>query len=112
MVGILDKLDDMKIPHTFILLACSMIWFVVFITKLLHLDLIEGMHIIMYLDLSWFKLHEDFSSEAVKVNHVNCYEGYTLISSFKDNPYDSSLFQTTVNKNKHQGSAKCIGLLT
>ena len=38
-------------------------------------------------------LYEEINSEAAKVNHINCYEGYTPISSFKDDPDDKSIFQ-------------------
>ena len=38
---------------------------------------------------------EPFSKDndpgTAEVNHVNCYEGYTPVSSFKESPYDSSL---------------------
>ena len=55
--------------------------------------------------------HKALTSEVVQSNHINCYEGYTLISPFKDDPYDSSIFQTIVNNNKHQGSAKCMKIM-
>ena len=60
-------------------------------------------------------LHEDTNSEAAQVNYVNYYEGYAPILSFKDNPYDNSLFKTIVTRNKHKGSAKfmkIMGLVT
>ena len=50
-------------------------------------------------------LYEDIDRGAAKVNHVNCYEGYALISSLKESPYVSSLLQVIVDKNKHQRSA-------
>ena len=56
-------------------------------------------------------LDEEIDSKAAKVNHINCYEGYYLILSFKENPYDSSLLQTIVDNNKHQGSAKCMKIM-
>ena len=34
-------------------------------------------------------LYEDNVPGAANVNHINCYEGYTPISSFKESPYDS-----------------------
>ena len=59
--------------------------------------------------------NQDVTTETVQANHVNCYERYIPISVLKGDPYDSSLFQTIVDNNKIQGSAKCmkmIGLVT
>ena len=46
-------------------------------------------------------LYEDNDPGTAEVNHVNCYEGYAPVSSFKESPYDSSLLQVIVDKNKH-----------
>ena len=56
-------------------------------------------------------LYEDNDPGTAEVNHVNCYKGYVLVSSFKESPYDSSLLQVIVDKNKHQGSAKCMKIM-
>ena len=35
-------------------------------------------------------LYEEIDPEVAKVNNVNCYEGYVLLSSLKESLYDSS----------------------
>ena len=47
----------------------------------------------------------------MEVNHVNYYEGYIPVSSFKESLYDSSLLQVIVDNNKHKGSARCMKIM-
>ena len=56
---------------------------------------------------------QEFPSEGdnpktIEVNYVNYHEGFAPISSLKECPYDSSLMQVIIDRNKHLGSAKCI----
>ena len=41
---------------------------------------------------------QKYLSEEVSVNYVECQEGYALVSSFKENPYDSSMLQIITYK--------------
>ena len=60
-------------------------------------------------------LSEGEDPKTTKVNYVNCHERYAPVSTFKESPYDSSLMQVIIDKNKHLGTTKCMkimGLLT
>ena len=56
-------------------------------------------------------LYQDNDPGTAEVNHVNCYDCYAPVPLFKESPYDSSLLQVIVDKNKHQGSAKCMKIM-
>ena len=56
-------------------------------------------------------LSEGSNPKTTEVNYVNCYEGYAPVSSFKESPYDSSLLQVIINKNKHLETAKCMKIM-
>ena len=56
-------------------------------------------------------LSQSEDPKTTEVNYVNCFEGYAPFSSFKESPYDSSLLQVIIDKNKHLGTAKCIKIM-